>query len=431
MLKNTLIALALVITGTLAGSFLVSAQSATELRNQIDNYNDRIEELDAEIRVYEQELLKIGADKQTLQNAINELNVARQKLSTDINKTESQISKTNLTIEQLAREIIDKEDRIDKSKIAMAGTLKELSDRENTSIIEMLLNQNNLADFWSEVSEINSLNESIQEAVENLEGLKFALQQQVAENEDQKAELEDFRTELANQRHAVDANKRDKDTLLIETENKEDNFQDILNQKRLARAEFESALRDFEAQLQYILDPDSLPDQGSLRWPLDTVRITQNFGLTPFALSGAYGYDGSGNPNPHRGIDFGVPSGTAIKASAAGTVRAIEDMDRFPGCYSYGQWILIDHENGLSTMYNHLSRGSSVVREGQSVNRGQVIAYSGNSGYSTGPHLDFRVFVRDAVEVQQFSNSIGCKQARVPIAPLNTYLNPMDYLPQS
>ena len=90
------------------GGYFANAQSASELRNKISDYNKQIEALDAEIRAYEQELLKVGAEKQTLQKAIDELNLARKKLSTDISKTENQISKTNLTIEQLASEIYEK-----------------------------------------------------------------------------------------------------------------------------------------------------------------------------------------------------------------------------------------------------------------------------------------------------------------------------------
>ncbi len=85
----------------------------------------------------------------------------------------------------------------------------------------------------------------------------------------------------------------------------------------------------------------------------------------------------------HNGIDVGVPSNTNIFASADGKV-SLAKYSR-----SYGNWIIIDHENGYQTVYAHLN--SFKIREGQSVKAGDVIALSGSTGRSTGPHLHYEV----------------------------------------
>ena len=181
--------------------------------------------------------------------------------------------------------------------------------------------------------------------------------------------------------------------------------------------------------MQYAANPSTLPQKGTqvLIWPVEAPVITQGYGLTSFAQGGAYGYDKSGRPNPHRGVDFKASVGTPVLAATGGTVRDAVNMDAFPGCYSYGRWVLVDHDNGLSTMYAHLSVIS--VSAGEYVKPGQIVGYAGSSGYATGPHLHFQVFDRDAVQVSQFTWSVGCKQARVPYAPYEAYLNPMNYLP--
>jgi len=191
-------------------------------------------------------------------------------------------------------------------------------------------------------------------------------------------------------------------------------------------------LDELESQLQFILDPDSIPSAGSavLRWPLDSVYITQYFGNTQFAQSGAY--NGSG----HNGVDMGTPTGTKIRAALSGTVTAWGNTD-FGGCSSYGKWILLKHANGLSTLYAHLSLIS--VQKGQSVSTGDVIGYSGNTGYSTGPHLHFSVFATNGVQVLKLSDyyaqngrgATACSSAGVsiPVAAYSAYLNPIDYLP--
>lgn len=103
---------------------------------------------------------------------------------------------------------------------------------------------------------------------------------------------------------------------------------------------------------------------GNMSWPIYGV-ITQNFG------------------GGHRGIDVGVRTGTPVYAADGGVVY-------FSG-YSggYGYCVKIDHGNGLETNYAHCSK--LLVSSGQMVSKGQIIAYSGNSGHSTGPHLHFEV----------------------------------------
>lgn len=433
-MSRGLIITAILISSLFTGSFLVNAQSADELRSKINDYNARIEQLDKEIKKYEQDLLKVGAEKQTLQSAINELNLAREKLSTDIRKTENQIAKTNLTIAELSNEISVKEENIEDNKAAISDTLREIDKRNNTSLVETLLKYNNLAEFWGQISQLNGLREKIQEAVEELKNLKEILEEKVGESQDQKKELVGFRENLSNQKQAVDANKQEKDSLLDQTKSEERSYQNLLAQKKAARKQFERDLADFESQLQFILDPDSIPQKGSgvLRWPFNYVAysplssISQYFGKT--SDSGRLYASGT-----HNGVDFAIPTGSEINSAAFGVVRETGNTD-VGRCLSYGKWVLVDHENGLSTLYAHLS--SISVSSGQSVSSGTVLGYSGNTGYSTGPHLHFTVFAREGVNVRNLGDYKGGSSpcvlngVRIPVAASSAYFDPMTYLPQ-
>lgn len=111
--------------------------------------------------------------------------------------------------------------------------------------------------------------------------------------------------------------------------------------------------------------------------PVNSTYITSNYGYRTHPITGAWAL--------HSGVDWYVPSGTAVKASCGGTVT----QSGWNG--GYGYCVTIDHGNGLSTRYGHLN--STAVYVGQSVSQGQVIGYSGSTGNSTGPHLHFEVML--------------------------------------
>ena len=99
----------------------------------------------------------------------------------------------------------------------------------------------------------------------------------------------------------------------------------------------------------------------------------------------------------HKGVDLAVPVGTPVYAADSGIVTTSKLSD------SYGYYIVIDHQNGLKTLYAHNS--SLLVKEGDTISKGQQIALSGNTGNSTGPHLHFEIHSNDtAVNPQIFLN---------------------------
>jgi murein DD-endopeptidase MepM/ murein hydrolase activator NlpD len=127
-----------------------------------------------------------------------------------------------------------------------------------------------------------------------------------------------------------------------------------------------------------------------LRTPVDGARITSGFGMRFHPLLGY--------TRMHQGIDFGVPVGTPVYAAGDGVV---EEARMASG---YGRWLKIRHSGGWETGYGHLSRWA--VRAGQRVRQGEIVAYSGNTGRSTGPHLHY--------EVMEGGQKLNPKGAKVP-----------------
>jgi murein DD-endopeptidase MepM/ murein hydrolase activator NlpD len=236
---------------------------------------------------------------------------------------------------------------------------------------------------------------------------------------------------LDGEREVVAATKAEQDELFAMAKSKEQTYKSILDQRIAEREQFESALNSFESQLQTLIDPTSFPDakNGVLAWPLDNIRVTQNFGGTQFAKANPHVYGRA----MHNGTDFGVSVGERVKSVFGGVVRATGNTDAYPGCYSWGKWVLVTHPNGLSSLYAHLS--SILVDPGQSVAQSDVLGLSGNTGYSTGPHLHLTLYASQGVEVVQFNQfkpgSTGCAAtgAATPVAPPSAYLDPLVYLP--
>ncbi len=114
-----------------------------------------------------------------------------------------------------------------------------------------------------------------------------------------------------------------------------------------------------------------------LRTPLDTIRITSSFGMREHPVLGY--------TRMHMGIDFGAPTGTPVYAAGDGVV------EKAAWANGYGRWLQIKHSGGLETGYGHLSRWA--VRQGEHVHQGQVVAYVGQTGLATGPHLHYEIMV--------------------------------------
>ncbi len=409
------------------GANFASAQTEVEkLQSQIAEKNSRLEEIEKEIKKYTSALNEVGAEKATLQKALNRLDLERKKIQADISYTENQIAATDLTINKLGIEIGRTENSIDESQAAISEIVRNIQIVDDQSLVEVLLRNNNISEFWGEFEALETIKTSMYDHIHELANLKVDLEDKKEENTEQKEQLESLHSQYSDQSSILRGSINEKAELLDTTKSKEANYQALLAQKEAARKQLQQEVQDIESQLQFILDPNTIPTAGSavLNWPISNPIITQYFGYTKFALSGAY------NGSKHNGIDLGTPVGTQLRAPLSGTVRNTGNTDAVPGCYSWGKWILVDHPNGLSSMFAHLSQIS--VTPGQKVNTGDIIGYTGNTGYSTGPHLHYTLYVKDAVQVKQFNQFkavTGCGAALSPFAAVEGYLNPLDYLP--
>ena len=403
------------------------SQTPTELQNLIDAHNTQIEQLDKEIAQDQVQLDAVGTKKKSLQNDLAELNLLLKKSAASISATKSKISSTQLQIKQLAQGMAVKQGSIDIDAAGLAESFRNMNESDSASFVVQVLASEDLAAVWREVDSQEMLQAAISDQITRLAAEKQSLADVKKKTEDKRAELLAQQNTLVSQQGVLNAQKKAQNELIAETKSQESTYQAILAQKVAGKAAFEAALSDLKAQYLQSVDPSQVPTAGKgvLRWPLDKIRITQTFGQSDFAKSGAY------NGKGHNGIDLGAPIGTPVKAALSGTVIGTGNTDLYRGCYSAGKWIMIKHLNGLSTMYGHLSQIG--VSQGQAVATGQIIGNVGATGYATGPHLHLSVYVTSVTKIMTFGEATNrvsaCAKATIPITPPAGFLNPISYLP--
>lgn len=420
------------------------ADTASDIQAQIDANNQQLEALKAEIAKYQNELNAVSSKKNTLQSTVNALALSQKQLATQIKATQNKIDSANLKIRELTLSIGDKETAIAADREAISREIRGIAETEQNPLVAQILTTGSLSDAWQVADQAIQFNRALADNINDLREVRTEL----GKNRDQvsatKATLVSLQNDLSLQKRSVDASKAAQQQLLTETKNKEANYQTLLADKKKAEQEFEAQLASLESQLDLIVHPGSLPKVGSgvLTWPFTTsfmqncvskksaigniYCITQYFGNTPFATANPQVYNGKG----HNGVDFGASIGTPLTAALSGVVLDTGNTDAVKGCYSFGKWVMIKHANGLNTLYAHLSVID--VSKGQQVTTGQVIGLSGMTGFATGPHLHFGVYATEGTEImtlRQFRGSTwGCADAKMPVATLDAYLNPLSYL---
>jgi len=416
--RNGSAAVLIALAGALLAPIIALGQTAAELEQQISDHNREIVQLNEEIAKYEAELASASSKKQTLQNTIDQLNISRKKITASINATKKRIATTELEIKQLSQGIAVKEHSIKNNKDGLAEMLRRLNAIETEPLLVRLLSKDGVDTIWADIDAMAQLQVAVRDDIAKLAQQRKSLTQTKTTAEGKRADLVKQQKTLAAEQGSLDATRKTQSELLAQTKSQESNFQAILRQKQAEKVAFEAALFELASKLDYTLDPTRIPPAGKgiLRWPLDNVYITQQFGKT----SSAKRLYTSGT---HDGIDFRASLATPVRASLSGTVMEV-NHGAVQNC-QYGKWVLIRHGNGLATLYAHLSDIS--VSKGASVTTGQVIGYSGSTGYATGPHLHFTVYLSEAVSFKQYICKSG-RSVTVPIAPLNAYLNPLDYL---
>jgi len=379
-----------------------------DLREEIEQKEQEIKELEEKAARYREELEGAQERKDTLQNQLSLIESRIKKLRNDIYITSAKIDNASLKIEELSLDIDEKQNEIDKKKDSIAVMIQTLYEYDQESLLELVLMKESFSEFLNQVHYIELLQDNVHKDLLTLQDLKKGLEEQKTAVEYQRNELYALNNQLYSQKQIVDSEQEEKKYLLTKTKGEEKQYQSLLDDVLRQQQEIQQEIYELEDKLKATIDPNALPEArpGVFSWPLDGI-LTQSYGITPYSQRlYASGF--------HNGIDIASSYGEPIRAARDGVVLAIGSCGR----YAYGNWIAIKHDNGLTTFYAHLS-AYAPLKVGDSVSRGQIIGYEGSTGYSTGPHLHFGVYVTETFRVE--SRWYGQ-------LPLGAHLNPLNYL---
>lgn len=393
----------------------IKAATTEEINSQIQKITDNKSLLEKEIAAYEEQIEDIGEQANSLKSAIKSLDATIKKNSLDIKLTENNINQTELQIKELSLGINKNNDLINQNIRAISKLLVEINKYDSSSLLENLLMYDDLSEFWNEEQNISIIQDEIRQRTYEVKDEKTSLENNKTKTEKKKKELLSYKSSLLDQKKVLDIAKKEKNKLLADTKNSEANYKKILEEKKTLADAFDKELEMFESQLKFNVDPKSVPSaiRGTLNWPLSSIYITSPFGVR-------WGRN-------HNGTDFRASIGTPVKNPLSGVVKGTGDTDTACPKASLGKWILIEHSNGLSTLYAHLSLIK--VSAGQYVSTGDVIAYSGNTGVSTGPHLHFGVLATQGVKIMDYPSKVCNATYHMPVGNTGSYLDPMTYLP--
>jgi len=391
---------------------LAYAVTPEGLRKTIEEKSKELELVNRQIEQTQGNIEELEAKSRTLSNQIRSANYRINQLNLGIKSSQIRIEKLTLEIEDLDNGIKKKEEDIEFKKKAIAELLRQLQEKDNTNLLMILLKNQSLAESLSESESILGLNDGLSQEILALEFSKNELLNELNQTAVKKSQVQKENTTLKNQRVIVEEQKQERSTLLSTAKNQEKTYQEQLAELEKQQAEIGNVIDDIEKQLREQFDQSLLPVKrpGVLGIPISgSPRMTQEYGATSYAAR-AY------STKFHNGVDFGAPFATPVLAARDGEVFAVGNNGRF----QYGKYVLIKHDNGLTSLYAHLSRQG--VSKGDQVKKGQVIGYVGNTGYSFGHHLHFSVYWSSSVLLKNFAT------CRCGLVPVGVTVNPLDYL---
>lgn len=347
----------------------------------LQDEKDKKEEMEEKLKDTESYLKSLEKLKKDSEAYIKAIDDRIEALALNIYSLEKETEALQIKIDEKQNDIVNKEKEIEKQYADMALRIQYMYENSKSDSLAMLFESKNMAEFLNKAEYISALTQYDREMLVKLQETKAVYDAEKRELEVAKKELNETVLEVEAEKEAqeklLDSKRQELSVYNYEISGTSSQIKE-LEEEIKAQEELIKELEELERKRK----EESIKlvyDGGKMVWPLPNYsRISSKFGYRTHPVTGE-------KQSFHSGIDIPAPTGTKIVAAYDGQVA-----------WSYrhktaGNWIGIDHGNGIYTIYMHMS--AFLVKEGDYVKKGQVIGLVGSTGRSTGPHLHFGVRV--------------------------------------
>jgi len=374
----------------LLASCLVAVAAAPAKSN-----SEKLEAVEEKIGAAEEREGVLTSDIEAMADEISALEAQVAALRGREAAAEEELNAKEAELSQAEDELHEALERLETLRGRLKRALVNLRERlvaiytygETSDLTSVILSSEDYGEMVARAEYFDAINESDSALAERVRSLRDEAKKLVRVRKTAKLTIEKARDQIAAREQALEATR-------ASVESREGELLSARAERRQAlasvqgdRDEHEEIAADLRAQIAEEIaaatgnvmlpaGPMPSPSAAGLIWPVEGT-LTSGFGYRWGRM--------------HEGIDISVPEGTPIRAAADGTVILLQSEYESGG---YGNYTCIDHGGGLSTCYAHQSSFATSV--GASVNQGDIIGYSGNTGHSTGPHLHFEVRINGA-----------------------------------
>lgn len=387
---SKLICMALVIVIVAATSMPSNATISEEKK--------KLEEMESKKEDVQSALDDLESSKKDAKDYINTVDKKISGLSLEIYKTEQKLKEIRADIEKTQKKLEEAEKSIEEQYGSMKLRIRYMYENGDTQMLDLILSSENIGDFLNKAEYISEISQydrtmldkmqatqqKIEKAQNKLKKSKdniTALQQQQKDDKSNLEVLSDAKqAELKKYDNLIKEGNKSKDSLHSQIGDQQEVIDEMERIEKARAAAAAAAAKQAQNGLSNNNNnrPITKPTASGYTWPLPGYpTISSHFGYRADPFTGETKY--------HSGIDMPAPAGTTITAAASGQVAWANFSS------TAGNWVGIDHGNGVYTVYMHCS--ALLVTTGQNVSKGQSIGLVGSTGASTGNHLHFSVRV--------------------------------------
>lgn len=375
---SLLLALALFLP--LAGREIVIDSSAVT-RAEIDALKNKSGSIASQKKDIQNQLKALQADKSSAMKK-------KQLLEDQIDLIRQEISNINEQIAMYDQLIAEKTAELEQAEADEAAQfdlfcrrMRHMEEQGETSYWAILFSSSSFAELLDNYMMIEEIIQYDNKVIDDLTALQERVAADRAELEEAQAEQEEAKAQQLAAQEELKGQEAEVDKLIAEINAQEDVLEEM-------EAELNKAAKELDAQIkakekEYAAQIANVPSESGYLWPLSGSYNVLS------SLFGPRLHPVTHKPGNHSGIDIPAPAGTKIYAAKSGVV--IHAAKGTGSSWSYGNYVIVSHSDGTSTLYAHMSRIG--CKQGQTVKQGDVIGYVGTTGRSTGNHLHFEVRV--------------------------------------